>query len=238
MTKKANFEGENIVPIWQYKNMAKHDIETEVLNYWRELCAGRPMPQRSEIDPRGLENALEFAFVAERTKTGLVRLRVAGSMLNKSMNMDTRGMPISSFFDPLCRHRIKTELNKVFTIPAILRVSVTSLGQDAPMARGHWMILPLKGQEGRVDRAMGTYITTGATLAPFRPLIDAVELSPIAIPDGYFTVAEVPPNSEMAEAETPFLHKPSPQAKTVNAPDDHAPPARGKPDLRIVHSKP
>lgn len=229
--KQATFTGANVVPIWQYKTMATHDIENEVLDYWQELCSGRPMPLRSEIDPTGLEGALENAFVAERTQTGLVRLRVAGSKLNKSMNMDTRGMPISSFFDPQCRQRVKTELTKVFTKPAILRISTSNGNQEdelnSPYAQGSWLILPLKGQEGFVDRAMGTYIVSGNPTVPFRPMIDTVDVTRIEVPEGYFKTPVPAKQNEMAEESAPFWHRPR-----HNQTNGH----KG-PNLRLVHSR-
>ena len=38
----------------------------EVRAYWEALRNGRQAPLRSEIDPRGIERALEHAFITER----------------------------------------------------------------------------------------------------------------------------------------------------------------------------
>ena len=57
------------------------------------------MPRRAEIDPRGIENALEYAFILERIAPGMARIRLAGIHLSDLMGMEVRGMPLTSFID-------------------------------------------------------------------------------------------------------------------------------------------
>ena len=49
--------------------------------YWTALRGARLVPSRSEVDPRGIEAALDRAFVAERIAPGVARLRLAGAHL-------------------------------------------------------------------------------------------------------------------------------------------------------------
>ena len=52
-----------------------------VESYWEALRAGRPAPARGELDPRGMEDALEYAFILERDAPRTSRLRIAGRHL-------------------------------------------------------------------------------------------------------------------------------------------------------------
>eukprot|EP00903_Cladosiphon_okamuranus_P018536 g17059.t1 len=72
----------------QFASSARFQPIKEVEAYWQAIRAGRLVPRRSDIDPRGIERALEFAFVAERIATGLGRLRIAGSHLTDLLGME------------------------------------------------------------------------------------------------------------------------------------------------------
>ncbi|MEC9102783.1 MAG: PAS domain-containing protein, partial [Pseudomonadota bacterium] len=87
-----------VVNMTQFASSARFQPIKEVEAYWQAIRAGRLVPRRSDIDPRGIERALEFAFVAERIATGLGRLRIAGSHLTDLLGMEVRGMPLTAFF--------------------------------------------------------------------------------------------------------------------------------------------
>ncbi|WP_261307777.1 PAS domain-containing protein [Ruegeria atlantica] len=89
--------------------------------YWTALLTGDGVPMRSQIDPRGLENILEYTFVLERIAPGLTRFRLAG--------MEVRGMPLTSFFEPCARDQIKTVSEQVFAQPAIANLTLDSSGR-------------------------------------------------------------------------------------------------------------
>ena len=82
----------------------------EVESYWMALCGAEDLPLRSEIDPRGIEGALEFAFLIERISPRLAKLRVAGSHLTDLMGMEVAGMPLSALFAPEDRERLAEAL--------------------------------------------------------------------------------------------------------------------------------
>lgn len=87
-----------------------------VEHYWHELATARgEVPLRSEIDPRSIENALEYAFLAERIAPGLAKLRVAGAHLNDLMGMETAGMPLSTLFTPAARETLAGAVGRCST---------------------------------------------------------------------------------------------------------------------------
>lgn len=130
--------------------------------YWTALLTGGEVPMRSQIDPRGLENVLEYTFVLERIAPGLARFRLAGSHLTKIAGMEVRGMPLTAFFEPDARNATTQHLDRVFSEPAIVELGLVSkgkLGQARLQAR--MILLPLKSDLGDVSRALGVLVSDG-----------------------------------------------------------------------------
>ncbi len=91
----------------------------QVEAYWEALRGSRLMPNRADIDPRGIEQALEYSFIVERIAPGIARLRIAGSHLSDLMGMEVRGMPLTAFIAPGSRRQVSDTLEEVFETPAI-----------------------------------------------------------------------------------------------------------------------
>ncbi|WP_170769764.1 PAS domain-containing protein [Ruegeria lacuscaerulensis] len=130
--------------------------------YWTALLTGDGVPMRSQIDPRGLENILEYTFILERIAPGLARFRLAGSHLNNLAGMEVRGMPLTAFFEPGARTQITDVLKEVFAKPAIAELGLISsgaLGRTRMQAR--MILLPLKSDLGDVSRILGVMVSDG-----------------------------------------------------------------------------
>ena len=76
------------------------------------------IPPRSAINPRGIEDALEYAFILDSVAPGVARFRLAGSHLTDLMGMEVRGMPITAMFVPAARKELSTLLAEVCAPPA------------------------------------------------------------------------------------------------------------------------
>ncbi|WP_254429718.1 PAS domain-containing protein [Ruegeria atlantica] len=149
--------------------------------YWTALLTGDSVPMRSQIDPRGLENILEYTFVLERIAPGLARFRLAGSHLNKLAGMEVRGMPLTSFFDPAARDQIKAVSEQVFAEPAIANLHLESSGRlGRVQLQARMLLLPLKSDLGDVSRILGVMVSDGAIGAtPRRFTITETNLRPV-----------------------------------------------------------
>ena len=153
---------QNIVSMSDYQPHSGYAPISLVEAYWDALRDGREMPKRADIDPRGIESALEYAFILERVAPGVARLRIAGSHLHDLMGMEARGMPLTSFFEQENRTRVAGLLEEVFQTPATAElrlVSTASLGQPALDAR--MILLPLKSDLGDVSRILGCFVAVG-----------------------------------------------------------------------------
>jgi len=134
----------------------------QVEAYWHGLCQSSPLPHRSDIDPRGLEAALEYTFVLERIAPGIFRFRIAGHHLADLMGLDVSGMPISAMFDVAARTEIGRIIEEVCTEPCIKEVFINggrSMGRGA--LSGKMLLAPLLDEAGQVTRILGCLQTNG-----------------------------------------------------------------------------
>ena len=135
-----------------------YTVLTQVQAYWESLRGEQILPTRSQIDPSGLDPALHNAFILERIKPGVARLRVAGSHLNDLMGMEVRGMAITSFIQIQARQRFNIMMEELFETPAI---GMLDLVNSAGPIDARMLLLPLKSDMGDTSRVLGCLITKG-----------------------------------------------------------------------------
>ena len=211
------------------KSRASHPQLSQVEAYWESLRGDRPAPLRSEIDPRGIESALEHAFILERIAPGVARFRLAGMYLNDLMGMEVRGMPLTAFFTPAARQGVADTLEHVFQRPAKAEFDLVGEGpRIGGRLSARMLVLPLRSDLGDMSRAIGCLVTEGkAASAPNRFTIASSQLHDIlggtAPPPDYAPAPETP-------HETPSFAEPG---RKYRQPGDEAGPRRGH--LRLVH---
>ena len=174
----------NIVAMTEFRADVGYTAISQVEAYWEGLRGMRLMPKRSEIDPRGIESALEHTFVLERIAPGMARIRIAGSHLSDLMGMEVRGMPLTSLITPPCRRQTSDALEEVFQRPAVceLRLS-TEAGNGRPHMDGRLLLLPLKSDLGDVSRILGCMVAHGEIgLSPRRFDVVGAKIRPITAP--------------------------------------------------------
>ncbi|PYF13042.1 PAS domain-containing protein [Rhodobacter viridis] len=157
-------------------------IVAQMRAYWEGLRAGRDVPARSDIDPRGLENALEYAFILERVAPGMGRFRLAGMHLNDLMGMEIRGMPLTAMFTPEGRKRVADATEAVFQGPAIAELVLTAeAGIGKPPMTARLLLLPMKSDMGDVTRILGCLVAEGQGIGrtPRRFIVDAAHVQPV-----------------------------------------------------------
>ena len=211
----------------------KFGMLAEVRAYWEGLRQGADLPRRDEIDPRGIAGALENTFLLERVAPGVARFRLAGMQLHDLMGMDVRGMPLTALIDPAGRARMGEQLETVFANPGTLEVWLEAeRGLGRPALEARMLLLPLTGSRGTVDLALGCLTIHGAMgRAPRRFAISGMvgERVQTRLADPREVVQTAPhrrePVAGLAETATSFTPAFPPR------------PPRGKPNLRLVHSR-
>ena len=229
----------NVVPFGIGTADMKHPAIAQIEAYWEALRGDRQTPLRSEVDPRGIDRALENAFILERIAPGVARFRLAGMHLNDLMGMEVRGMPLTSFITPDGRDRISHALEHVFEQPAKAHILLSGESSFArPSAEAELVLLPLRSDLGDVSRAIGCLVSHGIKgKPPHRFTVEDVKLEELnqrisdAHPVRQFGGASAEPM--LREAQKPFVGA---KARTDGA-DDGERDVNIPPYLRLVHTR-
>ncbi|WP_223421284.1 PAS domain-containing protein [Tateyamaria pelophila] len=159
---KSDPRAHNIKVMTDFRAETGYSAISQVEAYWEALRGMRMMPKRSEIDPRGIESALEYTFVLERIAPSMARIRIAGSHLSDLMGMEVRGMPLTSFITPPGRVQVSDALEEVFQRPAVSELRLTSeVGAGKPHMDARMLLLPLKSDLCDVSRILGCFVAQG-----------------------------------------------------------------------------
>lgn len=197
-------------------------VLNEVRAYWESLRVDGRLPLRQDIDPRGLASALDKVFLVEQIAPGQGRFRLAGNQFHDLMNMDVRGMPLSSLFDPVSRERLRIGLQGVFDDAAALHVAIEAdRGIGRPALSGRMLLLPLRGGAAEPMLALGILSCTGQIgRAPRRFAISSIRTE---------AVLHTQITTRIQRRLDPSAPQPTPEPR-------RATPAPG-PRLRLVHSR-
>lgn len=197
--------------------------------YWEALRteAGGALPLRSDIDPRGIEQALAHTFLLERIAPKLGKLRLAGQHLNQIMGMEVRGMPLSALFAPSAREELGELLAGVLDGPATAELSLRPVRRGtAAGAEARMLLLPLRDRDGRVTQALGGLVCLDTDAPPPQRF----EIAGCNLTDCAAGATEADP----AEHHGPGGQFAEP-ASSFDAPPVSRRP-RGRPYLRLVKS--
>ncbi|NNE51410.1 MAG: PAS domain-containing protein [Sulfitobacter sp.] len=245
---KHNQKAHNVIRMSEYQPETGYAALAQLEAYWEALRGTRLLPKRSEIDPRGIELALENAFILERIAPGIARLRIAGSHLNDLMGMEVRGMPLTSLFTAPSRRIVSDLLEDVFQMPACATLRLHSDGTAGrPALEARMSLLPLKSDLGDISRIIGCFVAQGDMgLAPRRfevvsSKIDALGLQSVEpLPPEPTVAPPLPPRiapqeAGFAEAAPRFERHPHPGDRKGEAREDKF--RKLPPYLRVVEPK-
>ena len=153
---------QNVVKMNNYRTDTGFSALSQVESYWEAFRGSRLVPKRSEIDPRGIEHALEYTFVLERIAIRMARFRIAGSHLCNIMGMEVRGMPLSSFITPSGRETLGSVLEDVFQSPSACELEMEAeVGRKKPAMEARMVLMPLRSDLGDVSRILGCFVAKG-----------------------------------------------------------------------------
>jgi len=229
--------GDNVVSLFCGHDPMSFPAIAQVDAYWEGLRAGRLMPARAEVDPRGLESALEFAFILEHIAPGVGRVRVAGMHLSDLLGMEVRGMPMTAFFAPDSRDQFSKILRSVVAEPQVADLTLTSPGGiGRPELTARLYLAPLASPDGGMPRVLGCLQSEGGIgRTPRRFDIEQVQkrriVATMGAPDPEPMPAKPRVDPGFAESGTQFVLP----AATENR-RDRAKTTRGRPALTLVKS--
>lgn len=149
--------------------------------YWNALRRDGGIPLRSQIDPRGLEQLLQYAFILERIAPGVARFRIAGNHLTELAGMEVRGMPFTAMLTPDARDKIRPALESVFDSPAVIELQLNGeSGLRQPALEARAILMPLRSDLGDVSRILGAFVSDGQVgRTPRRFDLDTCTVRPV-----------------------------------------------------------
>jgi hypothetical protein len=122
--------GQNVIELSQYRDR-DHFLALRTLgNYWSNLAAGG-VPYRSDLDPRGLSDALRSIVLMERISTGNARIRISGRYLCDVLQRVVADCPI-----PCCLMVKADHLHLISWAKCSKRNAPKYYGWDAQKAPG------------------------------------------------------------------------------------------------------
>ena len=205
----------------------KNPVLVELLDYWERLRDGRSAPLRSEIDPRQIENALEHAFILERTQNDQVRFRIAGMRLSDLMGMEVRGMPADSMIAPEGRETFDEILQKVFDGPEIVELHLEPARPGIACLGGQMLLLPMKSDRGEISRILGCIVADELTGAPPHRFVVAAKKATRIVTRGF---------EHMSKTETGFAEQTDSYTAGPVTPKRYAPERPKAGFLKLVKS--
>jgi len=169
--KVKSIRGTNVVSIMSRQTILNYRALAQVEGFWDALCRDDALPSRSQIDPRGMEEALEYAFVLERIAPGIGRFRIAGMHLNELMGMEVRGMPLSAMFLPESRKELGKMVETTCAEPQVTTLTLKGAGSiGRPRIEAQMLLLPLCGRFWRSDPHTGMFAKQGPHWPPAPPV--------------------------------------------------------------------
>lgn len=233
--------GGRVVPFMGLRGGARVGILAEVRAYWEGLRDGGPVPFRAQVDPRGIERALEHMMILERIAPGQARIRLAGMRIADLLAMEPRGLPLMQLFAPPARAELAARLEGVFAGPEIAEIALAAeRGLGRPPLDGTLLLLPLRSDAGEVSRALACLVTEGQTgRAPRRfQITGAVSAVVAGHAEGLRAGVNLTPAPRPNPAPWPAA-RPAPGMAEAAAPFAGPAPARrsGRPALRLVRTE-
>ncbi len=157
-----NVDG-HVIDMSEKRGMNRFGACSQVEAYWQSLRGSELVPNRSQIDPRGIEDALQNAFILEAIGGGHARVRIAGTHLCDLLGMEVRGMPISSFFKPSSRDAFARTVKSVLESPSVMRLTLRGeSGWAQPPMEAKLIMMPLRSDLGEITRILGCLETLGS----------------------------------------------------------------------------
>ncbi len=149
----------------------RHRNSQTLLAYWNARRKGEPAPLRTEIMPEDLGGLLSNLFLLRRMDSDHHVFRLAGTGLCRMHRREFRDQNFLSLWDGHDRDHMRALLEGTLAAPAPANAVAEAIALDSTTTEVELTVLPLRGPEGFLDRALGLYQPLGAGLPSLRPIV-------------------------------------------------------------------
>lgn len=132
--------------------------------YWNTVRGSRIAPRRFDIEPGRLGTVLPDTFILERTSTGSLVYRLAGTRLSETFGQDLRGRDFLADLSVEDRQKLKPHLDSVVAKGAVSVQIVEIENSAGAKASVEVLLLPLTHTRDTIDRFLGCIVWLEDTL--------------------------------------------------------------------------
>lgn len=132
--------------------------------HWDQLRAGRPAPDRTEIDPRAIAPILGDTFILETDRSGSLVYRLAGSRACTLFARELKGAGFLDAFTTEARKTVIRTLGDALAAPSGMLMSLTATSTAGRSVALEVVLLPLVHRGRLGARLIGA---VGAADAPY-----------------------------------------------------------------------
>lgn len=178
----------------------RQPVTRELYSYWSRLKGARSAPERSEIDPAEIRDALADAFIIEIDRRGAFPIRLCGTRLNALWLTDQKGRSFSELWNEADRRDLAALLQMVVDEAAPVVAGAEGIAAGTlETAEMELLLLPLRHFGRTHSRVLGSLAPARRPrwlgLAPAEPLRlrsfrvireNEVKIQPSLIQNGLF----------------------------------------------------
>lgn len=128
--------------------------------YWNELRGARSAPDRRDIDPTKIRNALASTFILEVNEKESFDFRLAGSHICSTYCRELKGRSFSELWHDKDRDAIETLIRAVTEDHAVALVSFSGSTSVGTSASFETILLPLRHNGSTTSRMLGAVTAT------------------------------------------------------------------------------
>ncbi|MEM7069461.1 MAG: PAS domain-containing protein [Pseudomonadota bacterium] len=134
----------------------RHENSKYLFNYWDSLRAGRPAPDRREIEPSDIRNVLGDTFILELDeKFKTLSFRLAGTRLCNAHGFELKGYGFLSLWEEADNLNVYRTVRSVFEDASPCVLSYLAVSQNMRFIECEMLLLPLLNGFDHASRVLG-----------------------------------------------------------------------------------
>ncbi len=134
----------------------RHSASKELFAYWDKCRRGRPVPERSDIDPGDIRRILGDTFIVACDEKAGYPFRLAGTRMCAMFGRELRAAPFIGLWEQYSASEIQDELAKLCKDGAGIVASVVAQTADDRDLTLEMLLLPLRSAHQPSGRVIGT----------------------------------------------------------------------------------
>lgn len=133
----------------------KHKNSHLLVGYWSRLCAGRDVPDQTDIDPRSIKRLLPYVFILDAENPSRPIYRLAGTAICERFGFELKGTGFLAHWEAQSSMALGSLLQQALHLKQ--PVCLTSIGAtaDCGMVELETILLPIKFGESGPTRFLG-----------------------------------------------------------------------------------